>query len=327
MILIISFPDNDHVSRVIEHLTQPYAVLDLATIPHQTRLHAYAGADRDSLYLDLPDGQRLDLDTVGAVWFRRIKSFTLDPDLTDETARTFAWSETTEAVQGLWYAMDAYWMNHPTADEVSIRKVTQHRVAHRLGLRVPETLVTNGPEEARAFLVRHAGTGVIRKAFRNIPQAPRETLKVTEAEMAHLDAVRFAPVIFQEYVPLALDLRVTIVDGEIFATAFRSEAAYEVDYRSGIGSADVFAHDLPDEIETKLRALMDHFGLNYGAIDLRLTPEGEYVFLEVNPAGEYLFAAERTGQPVPQAIAAALDRNARPSSAASHRPVLREVAV
>ena len=188
MILIISFPDNDHVSRVTEHLTQPFALLDLASIPSQTQLHAYAGRDRDALYLDLPSGQRIDLDEVGAVWNRRIKNFELAPELTDETARTFAWSETTEAVQGLWYAMDCFWMNHPTADEVSIRKITQHRVAHQVGLRVPETLVTNGPDEARAFIERHAATGVVRKAFRNIPQAPRETLKVGPAELAQIES-------------------------------------------------------------------------------------------------------------------------------------------
>jgi D-alanine-D-alanine ligase-like ATP-grasp enzyme len=47
---------------------------------------------------------------------------------------------------------------------------------------------------------------------------------------------------------------------------------------------------------------MQAFGLHYGAIDLRVTPE-EHVFLEVNPAGEFLFISHRTGQPIPAAIA------------------------
>ena len=311
MILIISFPDNDHVSRVTEHLTSDFEVLDLATIPAQTRMHAYAGNTADHLLLDTPSGRRIDLDTVGAVWNRRIRSFTIDPSVTDETAKLFAHSETTEAVQGLWYAMPCYWMNHPTADEMALRKVTQHRAAHHLGMRIPETLVTNGPDEARAFVERHAATGVVRKAFRNIAQAPRETLKVGPQELAMIDSVRFAPVILQEYIPVALDLRVTVVDDQIFATSFRSDPQYEVDYRPGVGTADVQPYTLPDDVAAKLMQLMAHFGLKYGAVDFRLTPEGEHVFLEVNPAGEYLFASERTGQPIPQAIAAALDRNAK----------------
>ena len=48
---------------------------------------------------------------------------------------------------------------------------------------------------------------------------------------------------------------------------------------------------------------MGTMGLIYGAIDMRLTPHGEYVFLEVNPAGQWLFIEERTGQPITAALA------------------------
>ena len=282
----------------------------MAWFPSQMTMHAYAGQHIDELFLDLPSGRRIALDDVGAVWNRRIKQFTYDQALTDETSRMFAWSECNEGIQGLWYSMDCYWMNSPAADEKALRKVTQHRVAHRLGLSIPETLVTNGPQQAKEFIEKHAKHGVIRKAFRNIPQAPRETLKVGPAEMEKIADVRFAPVIFQQYIPLALDLRVTVVDGEIFSTSFQSDPQFEVDYRSGIGSATVAPYQLPHDVSEKLLKLMDHFNLQYGAVDFRVTPEGEHVFFEVNPAGEYLFASERTGQPVPQAIAAALDRNA-----------------
>ncbi|MEM1128996.1 MAG: MvdC/MvdD family ATP grasp protein [Pseudomonadota bacterium] len=310
MILIITFAENDHVERVLTHLTQPYALLDLADFPQRARLHALAGPSGQGLYVDLPDGRRIDLDQVGAIWNRRVRSFDIDPGIADPTGRLFAWSETTEAVGGLWHALDCFWMNHPNADEAASRKIAQLRVAERMGLRVPDTLVTNGPDEARAFVERHAATGVIRKAFRNIPEAPRSTLKVGPQELAQIEQVRFAPVIFQEYIPLELDIRVTVVGDDMFATAFRSEPAYEVDYRAGIGSADVFAYTLPDDVRSRLQGLMAHFGLAYGAVDFRVTPEGEHVFFEVNPAGEYVFAASRTGQPVPQAIAALLDRHA-----------------
>jgi glutathione synthase/RimK-type ligase-like ATP-grasp enzyme len=274
------------------------------------KMHAYAGRDIDALYLDLPSGRRLALDSVGAVWHRRIRSFSLDRALTDPTARTFAYSECTEALNGLWHAMACFWMNPPDADERALKKVLQHRLAQRVGLRVPETLVTNGPHEARAFIAAHADTGVIRKAFRNIPQAPRETLRVGPDELARIDSVRFAPVIFQEFIPVALDLRVTVVDGKVFAASFRSDPRYEVDYRAGIGSAEVQPYTLPDDVTSKLLRLMDQMALNFGAADFRVTPDGEHVFFEINPAGEYLFVSDRTGQPIPQAIAAVLEHHA-----------------
>ena len=311
MILIISFLDNEHVRRVTRHLSMPYEIVDLAWFPSQMRMQARAGAAVDTFSLDLPDGRRLALDEVGAVWHRRIRPYTLDPQLTDETARTFAWSECAEALDGIWHGMDCFWMNPPHADERALKKVYQHRLARRIGLRIPETLVTNSPDEARAFIEAHAATGVIRKAFRNIPQAPRATLRVGADELRQLDAVRFAPVIFQEYIPLALDLRVTVIDGEIFTTGFRSPPEYEVDYRGGIGSAGVAPYALPRGVGQKLLEMMRRMELRFGAADFRLTPEGEHVFFEINPAGEYLFCVDRTGQPIPEAIAATLERHAR----------------
>ena len=309
MILIISFEDNDHVHRVTHHLGHDYEVVDLAWFPTQMRVHAYAGRDGDRLFLDLPNGRRLDLDEVGAVWHRRIRPFTIDPLLADETARSFAWSESHEAINGLWPAMDCFWMNPPHADERAAKKAYQHRLAVRAGLRIPDTLVTNGPEEARAFVETHAATGVVRKAFRNIAQAPRTTIKVGAEELLQIESVRFAPVIFQEYIPVELDLRVTLVDGEVFTTAFRSDPEYAVDYRTGIGSAEVMPYELPPDVSSKLLTVMDQLELKFGAADFRLTPDGEFVFFEINPAGEYLFCSDRTGQAIPQAIAAALEHH------------------
>lgn len=52
-------------------------------------------------------------------------------------------------------------------------------------------------------------------------------------------------------------------------------------------------------------------GLVYGAIDMRLTPAGEYVFLEMNPAGQWLFIEEQTQQPISDHLAQALVRRIR----------------
>jgi hypothetical protein len=51
---------------------------------------------------------------------------------------------------------------------------------------------------------------------------------------------------------------------------------------------------------------MRRLGLVYGAIDLRLTPEGRYVFLEINPSGQFLYVEHATGQPITAALAKAL---------------------
>ena len=318
MILIISYLDNEHVRRVVDHLSLPHEVVDVGWFPSTLRISAAAGRETDALWLTLPDGRRLAMDEVGAVWHRRLRGFSLDDALTDPTARTFAWSECHESLPGFWDASDCFWMNRPEADERALKKVWQHRLARRIGLRIPETLVTSDPEDARGFVAAHQATGVIRKAFRNIVEAPRHTHVLVPEDLDLLDSVRFAPVIFQEFIPVAADLRVTVIDGEIFATEFRTPPEYANDYRPAVGKAEVRAHDLPHAVADRLLAMMGQMGLVFGAADFRLTPEGEYVFFEINPAGEYLFCSDRTGQPIPQAIAATLERHAARRPLARH---------
>jgi glutathione synthase/RimK-type ligase-like ATP-grasp enzyme len=60
---------------------------------------------------------------------------------------------------------------------------------------------------------------------------------------------------------------------------------------------------LPTAVTDKLRLLMQRLGLVYGAIDMRLSDTGEYVFFEVNPAGQWLFVENAPGQPIARALA------------------------
>jgi glutathione synthase/RimK-type ligase-like ATP-grasp enzyme len=134
--------------------------------------------------------------------------------------------------------MECFWMNPPEADEAGQRKIRQLQVAREVDLSVPETLITNDPVLAAAFVDERAEGAVIRKAFRNIAEAPRSTAVVTREDRAHIDDVRYAPVTFQQFVPADLDLRVIVVEQEIFAASIRSEPEYRTDYRLGIGSAE-----------------------------------------------------------------------------------------
>jgi len=49
--------------------------------------------------------------------------------------------------------------------------------------------------------------------------------------------------------------------------------------------------------------LMDALGLNYGALDFIVTPEGSHVFLEVNPSGEFMWLMHYPGLPIAEALA------------------------
>jgi hypothetical protein len=48
---------------------------------------------------------------------------------------------------------------------------------------------------------------------------------------------------------------------------------------------------------------MTRLGLVYGAIDLIVTPEGDHVFLEINPNGQFDFVAQLARLPIYEHLA------------------------
>jgi glutathione synthase/RimK-type ligase-like ATP-grasp enzyme len=305
-VLIVSSLADPHARAVIGALSERGAkveLLDLAEYPGELTLTlAFANGNR-RFALRRPGQGALDLDTVRAVWWRRPGSFVLPATLRNPAHRQLALSEAHTAFHGAYESMNALWINRPARDAVAIHKPYQLALAQTLGLDIPETVMTSDPDEARAFW-RACEGDVIYKQFIALPQAWAETRRLGEAETKVADAaIRLAPVIFQRHVAAVADLRVTIIGDEIFAAAVDvRDLAYDVDVRMNIVQNYV-AHDLPDDVADKLRAMMRRLGLVYGAIDLRLTADGRYVFLEINPAGQFLYVEQSTGQPITATLA------------------------
>jgi glutathione synthase/RimK-type ligase-like ATP-grasp enzyme len=220
--------------------------------------------------------------------------------------RAFAESETAQAVGGMLDALPCTWVNPRGADDAAHHKPYQWAVAHEVGLSLPRTLVTSKPEAARAFIAELGVGRTVFKAFLAAQEAWRETRLIERGDLDRLDLVRLAPVIFQEYVP-GVDIRVTVVGDTLFAAEIDARStSYPVDMRMVIGEAPVRAIELPPSVARALLRLQRRLGLRYGAVDLRRTDQGDYVFFEVNPAGQWLFVEQRTGLPISQAVADAL---------------------
>lgn len=307
-VMIVSTVGDAHARAVMAALQAQGAaveLLDLTEFPSQLALTMAFEDGRRCFKLSRAGGGTLDLDAIHAVWWRRPQGFRVPESLTDPAHRQYAVSEAATAFDGLYQSMNALWVNVPARDVVAGHKPYQLALAQQLGLGIPVTLMTNDPDEARDFSVRHQGE-VIYKQFKALPATWRETRKLRDEEAALLDSVRMAPIIFQRFVEAVADVRVTVIGDEIFsASTDPRKGAYPVDFRYS-PELEWERHPLPSAIEDRLRALMRRLGLEYGAIDLRLTPEGEYVFLEINPAGQFLWVEMHTGLKITDALAAHL---------------------
>jgi glutathione synthase/RimK-type ligase-like ATP-grasp enzyme len=135
------------------------------------------------------------------------------------------------------------------------------------------------------------------------------TNRVREGDLANAEALRHSPMVFQELIPKAYELRVAYVAGEAFAGALDATGTSRghTDWRRAAPEECRWQKvQLPAEVASKLQVLMSKLGLVFGAVDLICTPAGDHVFLEVNPGGEWGMLERDLGLPISDAIAAAL---------------------
>lgn len=308
MILIISSKDDLHtrtVEKELNLLKQDYQVVDLSEFPQDMQLKMnYSERNEQNFSLKLKNNTQINFEDQINIWWRRPQPFKIHSDISNQSYFNFAYGECTESFRGLWQSVDAFWINNPVNDDMAQRKPYQLKIAQNLGLNIPKTLITNDPMKTMEFVDSLGYGNVIYKSFSATMQAWRETRILKKEEMKLIENVKFAPVIFQQYIDAIYDLRITIIGDQIFPAAIYSqETAYQIDFRMDVNNARIEVVKLPLEIENKLFKFMKRLGLVYGAIDMRLTPDNEYVFFEINPAGQWLFIEQETKQPITKTLA------------------------
>lgn len=308
MIGVISHTADPHavgVMRELERGGHRHCLIDTAEFPVSMKLSMQYDGGRRHFELVTAQG-KIDALAIRTAWWRRPQPYTLAAGMAPDVA-AFSYAECSEAMSGLWAALGATWINPPSHDEVAHHKPYQLKIAGDVGLKIPLTLITTDPNSARQFAVDTARSGTIYKTFLASKECWRETRRINRGEVAMLDLVRHAPVIFQAFVPAVADIRLTVMGDRSFAAAITpAPGAYDLDYRTDMAGAKFEPTVLPDSLMKQIQTLMRRLGLVYGAIDLRHTAEGDYVFLEVNPAGEWRFVEERTAQPMTATFAQVL---------------------
>ena len=281
--------------------------------PSAVKLSARAGDDREA-HLVTETGEQINAAAVRAVWARKLWSPRMADDL-DERYRSLCVNESAAALEGFLDALDhARWVNNLDRQREAENKQRQLRIAARSGLRVPRTLVTNDPVAARQFFAETEGQTVA-KLLRPVAvsmDASEQfvyTNRVREEDLVGAEALRHSPMVFQELIPKAYELRVAYVAGEAFAGALDATGTSRghTDWRRAAPEECRWQKvHLPAEVAGRLQALMSELGLVFGAVDLICTPSGEHVFLEVNPGGEWGMLERDLDLPISAAIADAL---------------------
>ena len=258
--------------------------------------------------------QSLASEEVRSVWMRRL----WQPKLPSELAPKFREScarESRAALEGFLDSLsEALWVDDLQRISEAENKQRQLKIARKVGLQIPRTLVTNHPEEARAFFPEVGGK-MVAKLLTPLSYSMEGssfflyTSTVREQDLAEAESLRYSPMVFQEQIPKRRELRVIFVAGNLFVGALDASrySATATDWRRAKAEECVWEQaELPSQVAGCLNAFMAEFGLHFGAFDFIETPDSEYVFLEINPTGEWGMIERDLGYPISDAIAGAL---------------------
>jgi glutathione synthase/RimK-type ligase-like ATP-grasp enzyme len=255
----------------------------------------------------------LELSDVTAVWYRRNSTGAGIPHDMDPQLRQPSVEESRRVVFGMMAALGVFQLDSLEVVRRAEHKPLQLKLARTLGLEVPRTLMTNDPEAVRAFAAS-CPAGVVTKmmaSFAVYDERGKEqvvfTTPLKPEELEDLEGLDLCPMTFQERLVKAVELRVTVVGERVMAAAIDSQAlpnAREDWRREGAALVDAWKpYTLPEPVHARVLGLMDALGLNYGAFDFIVTPEGRHVFLEVNPSGEFMWLMRNPGLPIDEALA------------------------
>ncbi|MBB6183478.1 hypothetical protein [Oleiagrimonas soli] len=318
-VLIFAPTDDAHVAAVgwaLEDMGLQPRVAPSVRAGDGTKVSVHVDADQlriDSTDFQAENGQ------IRSVWYRRPQHPEAGPCM--EADRGFIegqWRHFQDNVKYLGDGLiDAMWVNDPMSSIRAENKLVQLRVARELGLRFPDTVVSNDADELRRMIAKWPR--VVYKTFYPHNWKSESSGSIYSMSVKLLDrdsvlpgdaSIEMCPGIFQQYIDKAYDVRTTIIGDRYFSVRMRKQSgpAY-VDWRGHMMDEDILIEPctLPAAIEEKLRALMKRLGLIYGCVDLVVDKDGEAYFLEVNQAGQFLFLEEAVPDlPLLQAITALL---------------------
>lgn len=318
MILVITHKRDMHGAHMLDLLRRRGEValaLDYETYPQQLEISSYSGSHGEQLRFRFSDGTVVVSSDVKSVLNRRQGEIKAPDNFYEPRIADYIVRESRQFLDALPQMLSCFWLSDPDAVRIASRKPCQLMVAKRLGFLTPLTITTNSPAETEKF-VTAAQRDIACKAL----WTPGITLEREGGEVGitlytrrlkpsdvigSISSVKNCPMIFQEYIEKAFELRITVVGKQVFACAIHSQEssrAREDWRRYDLANTPHEQYELPADIKEKCVQLVADLGLQFGCIDMIVTPAGDYVFLEINANGQWLWIEHITKMPISEAI-------------------------
>lgn len=248
-------------------------------------------------------GQVIDLDEVGAVWYRKFGFFykseqykKLTALFNMEVANNISKEFTSVLETIVKIFSDKNWITHPST--IGINKFDVIREAQRLDIDTPDSYLINSKDylldivsndECIAKSIRdpwiiRSGTKSIKRPYSMF------TSILDQQEIEHISS-HFFPSLVQNKIDKDFEIRAFYLAGKFYSMAIFSQldSQTSVDFRryNWTKPNRRTPYELPLELAGKLKKLMRHYGFNCCSIDIIKGKDGKYYLLEINPTGQF----------------------------------------
>lgn len=293
-ILILGNASDVHAAHIENALTQTGAAayyLDTYLFPKKLRLSwrpdTLAGC------LTLPGGLQLNFPDIHSVFWRNFSGVSV-PSLPDSNQQQVAFNDSMSAVRSIVQACPCRWVNSWQAYQFHKEKPLQLSKAKKIGVTIPATLISNNPEQVTEF-VQNCEKAIFKPVYggAHAKLVTEEHLECDRLKMA----LSISPITIQEYIP-GTNIRSYVIGESVYSAEIRSQA---LDFRED-ADAELIAIDVPESVRQQCLAITKAFMLEWTAIDWRVKPTGEYVFLEANPSPMLIHFERQTGFPITQQL-------------------------
>lgn len=258
--------------------------------------------------LSISIGDEFDLRLLGeqvfsSIWFRRTMLPDVDMPLPE---KIYLLKEFEYLLKNIFATIDGKWLSDPFLVYRAENKLLQLKYAKEIGFVIPDTLVSANASEIRHFAKREDSI-IVKPIYSGRIESTAGpdfmfTNIVSEHHLADLEKYDITPCIFQQEIKKKIELRVTVVGTEVFTAQVDSQKSTEskTDWRREKNKFESF--ELPENVAEMCVYLVGKLGLRFGAIDLILTPEDKFVFLEINPNGQWVWIETETGLKISEAL-------------------------
>lgn len=298
MILIISNDKEKSTSDVIEWLLYYNVNFELISERNKIKNIKYT-QNRNNLEVIIETNRsQINFKDITSYWYRR-GGVTLKRNPLFNESRLkkgidfFINQENGHVIDFIHYILKQKSISINSLFEINVNKNIMLSKASKIGLKIPETIVTNEKKKVLFFLEKHKR--IITKSISNGTillssdyTVSNYTNEVTKESLLKIPD-KFELSLFQKLLDKKYELRIFYLKGKFYSSAIFSQEDEQtkIDFRKYNFKKPnrVVPYKLPTKISDKLRNFMNNIKMSSGSLDMVVTTNDEYIFLEVNPVG------------------------------------------